>query len=179
MSAQTSNQDPNQPRPRRTRHRPSVLGYLVILFLVAFLLLMLAYFQQQRINSEATNDALKQSASAVQSLNLLMEENQSLKEQVAAKEQEVAQAEKAAQDNLDLAQDKERITVSLNRLNTLRALYNQGRYREARGFLSELGAEGQAQVVSDLEVAAGLLSPEDREIYDPLSAWNQLVGWLG
>lgn len=178
MSAQVPSQDPNQPRPRRSRHRPSVLSYLLILFLVAFLLLMLAYFQQQRVNSEATSDALKQSASAFQSLQLLMDENKDLKAQLEEKDKNIAAAGQKTQEALQTVQEKERLTLSMNRLNTLRALYNQGRFREARGFLSELGEEGQAQVRQDLETAAGLLSPEDRDIYDPLSAWNQLVSWL-
>lgn len=180
MSAQTPEQEAPQRRPRKSSRsrRPSVLSYLIILFAVAFLLLMLAYFQQQRINSEATNDALKQSASAVQSLNILMEENQSLKEQLEQKEQELAAAEQKALDNLEAAGDKEQVTVAMNQLNTLRALYNQSRYREARGFLSELGETGQAQVRTLLEEAASLLSQEDRAIYDPLNAWDQLVSWL-
>lgn len=81
-----------QERPPRRRSHParqhSVLGYLVILFAVAFLLLLMAYFQQQRLNSEATSDAMKQSASAVESLQNLMEENKTLREQVEALQEE-------------------------------------------------------------------------------------------
>ena len=40
----------HQAEHTRARRRISVMGYLLILFVVAFLLLLLAYFQQQRIN---------------------------------------------------------------------------------------------------------------------------------
>ena len=180
MNPQTPEQEAPQRRPRKSSQsrRPSVLSYLIILFFIAVLLLMIAYFQQQRLNNETTSDALKQSASAVQSLNILMEENQSLKEQLEAKDRDIAAAEQKAQDNLQTAWDMEQIAVAMNQLNTLRALYNQSRYREARGLLSELGEEGQAQVRTLLEEAANLLSQEDRGIYDPLNAWDQLISWL-
>ena len=45
------------------------MGYLLVLFAAAFLLLLLAYFQQQRINADTSN-ALQQSVSAVQSILL-------------------------------------------------------------------------------------------------------------
>ena len=70
-----SHKDPgslqHQAEHARSRRQSPIIGYLMILFAAAFLLLLLAYFQQQRANSEAT-DALKQSASAVQSIQNLI-----------------------------------------------------------------------------------------------------------
>lgn len=78
MSQQDETQrQPYQRRERRKRRSP-IMGYLVILFAVAFLLLLLAYFQQQRANSEAT-DALKESVSTVQSIQNLMDDNRALR----------------------------------------------------------------------------------------------------
>ena len=65
-----------------------MLSYLVILFAVAFLLLLLAYFQQQRINADTSN-ALQQSVSAVQSIQNLMTDNETLRSQVADLEEQV------------------------------------------------------------------------------------------
>lgn len=76
-----------------------VMSYLVILFAAAFLLMLLSYFMQQRNNQEAM-EGLKQSASAVESIQNLMAdnarlqtENQDLKDQVQALEAQQKQLE--------------------------------------------------------------------------------------
>ena len=172
-----ADQDARRRRAQQRKRRNSVFQYIAILFMAAFVLLLFTFMMERRQSRQQIDD-LKQSASAVQSLNILMEENQSLKEQLEAKDRDIAAAEQKAQDNLQTAWDKEQIAVAMNQLNTRRALYNQSRYREARGLLSELGEEGQAQVRTLLEEAANLLSQEDRGIYDPLNAWDQLISWL-
>ena len=78
----------HQAEHTRTRRRISVMGYLLVLFVAAFLLLLLAYFQQQRINTD-TNNALQQSVSAVQSIQNLMADNETLRSQVADLEEQV------------------------------------------------------------------------------------------
>ena len=76
-----------KPRRSGTRRRKMPLtGYMVILFAVAFFLLFMAYCQQKRQNTEATNDALKQSVSAVDTIHAMMADNQDLREQVEALE---------------------------------------------------------------------------------------------
>ena len=60
--------NPSRPRPsgelqhqaehtQPARRGSSVLVYLMVMFVAAFLLLCLAYFQQQRSSAEATDDA--------------------------------------------------------------------------------------------------------------------------
>ena len=61
--------------------RNSVLIYLVILFAAAFLLLLLSYFMQQRANQEAMANLQQTSDSTVESLENMLQENESLKEQ--------------------------------------------------------------------------------------------------
>lgn len=87
MSQKDSGSIQHQAEHARSRRRSPVTGYLAILFAAAFLLLLLAYFQQQRANSETT-DALKQSASAVESIQNLIDENAQLREQVEELERE-------------------------------------------------------------------------------------------
>ena len=78
MSQKDSGSIQHQAEHTRSPRRSPVTGYLAILFAAAFLLLLLAYFQQQRANSETT-DALKQGVSAVQSIQNLMDENAELR----------------------------------------------------------------------------------------------------
>ena len=78
--------------------RRSVLIYLVILFAVAFVLLLLSYIMQQR-SSEETIDGLKQSVSAMQSAQDAYEENALLKQQLEQLEQQ-AETDQAERDRL-------------------------------------------------------------------------------
>jgi len=66
------------PRSPRTRHRPSLFGYMVILFLAAFVLLLLSYFMQQRRNDQALIDGLQQNISAMQASQNISEQNKAL-----------------------------------------------------------------------------------------------------
>ena len=97
MSRKDSGNIQHQAEHTRSRRQSPVMGYLVILFAAAFLLLLLAYFQQQRANSETT-DALKQSASAVQSIQNLIDENAELREKVEALEAQAAELEERSQE---------------------------------------------------------------------------------
>ncbi len=62
--------------------RPSAIAYLTVLFTVAFLLLLMAYFQQRRAN-EAAREDFHQSVSSFQSIEQLLEDNQALREQLS------------------------------------------------------------------------------------------------
>ena len=76
----------------RPHKRLSVMNYLTILFAAAFLLLLLSYLMQQRTNSE-TIEGLKQSVSAMQSIDSLQKEKEGLESQVALLEEQVAHLE--------------------------------------------------------------------------------------
>lgn len=171
----------------RPRKRGSVMVYLAILFAAAFLLLLMSYFMQQRINRETLDDLQKTSTSAVQSLdNLiaerdrLVQERQTLEEQLEELERQsetlqtqldaaagdVARAEQAAQTVQAQAQ-------ALQILNEIRALYNQHRNREARELLAE-----HPDLETQLENFVQGMSQEERKIYDPLESYRSLAGWL-
>ena len=177
MSENTSpEQQPRQRRQdRRRRQSAPVTVYLMILFIAAFLLLLFAYFQQQRANEAALDNLQQTSNSAVQSIQQLMDENRTLKEQLE-EIQSTQETEMAAAQAL-LAKQRAQV-LALSRLNQLRALYNQGKYAAARTFLNDLGETGIQETVSTLEQISADMSEEERTIYDPLSAWQQLTGWL-
>lgn len=81
-------------RPKRQR---SVAVYLTILFAVAFLLLLLAFFAQQR-SSENVIDMLKNSASTADLLNELIDENRALQEENKALTKQVEEQRQALED---------------------------------------------------------------------------------
>ena len=83
------------------RSNTGVGRYLTILFLAAFLLLMLAYLMQMRA-SEATIGSLRESLSSFESLNDLILENQDLHDEIDRLEEELEQLE----EQLDTASRK-------------------------------------------------------------------------
>lgn len=78
--------------PRKT---PTVLPYLVILAAAAFLLLVMAYFMQQRTAQSV--EGLNQSVNTIHSLDQLVEDNRSLREQVTQLQAELAATQAESQ----------------------------------------------------------------------------------
>lgn len=73
--------------PKNKKSGP-VFGYLAIMFAAAFLMLLLAFFIQQR-NNEVAMDGLKDSITSFESLDELLEENRELREELDALEREL------------------------------------------------------------------------------------------
>ena len=156
-------------------HHMSVAGYMLVLFVVAFLMLLLAFFQQQRASDDAIEGLEQKSSSALASVQDIMAERDSLKEQIAALEQELADADRDlrhGEEALDSAAQRE---AALQHLNQVRALYNQGRYADARALVEAGEAQGMEQL---LQEASSSLSEEEKEIYDPYEAYQLLKSWL-
>ncbi|WP_251446368.1 hypothetical protein [Vermiculatibacterium agrestimuris] len=177
-----SRQEPEatqQPRPRRSRQsrRSPVMGYLVILFAVAFLLLLWAYFQQQRSNTETT-DALKQSASAVQSIqdliasnDALREENQALKEQLAQLESQLTDAKETIDAAERYADAQEAGMKAMDYFWQIDEAYVRQRYNLCRQLIQELKDVG-------LESFLPSTKATDNDRYSPLERYNEIYNAL-
>ena len=159
--------------------RHSVFLYLTILALVAFALLLIAYFQQQR-NNAAAIDSLQQSHSAVESLEHLLEEREQLKNsntalenQVAELENQLAQAKKESEALRSDVLAAQAQTDALNLLSQVRNLYNHSRFQEARDIILQ-----NSEMEAALEKVSRAMSDEARENYDPLEAFRLFKDWL-
>lgn len=171
---------------RPSKHTPSVVLYLMILFAAAFLLLLMSFLMQNRSNREAMDHLEETSNSAMESLENRLRENEELKAQVAQLEEENDKLTQQVQQADDQArQEQEELTSvlqALSDLNTLRGLYNQGRYSDARDFLAGLDTQADGSYVTETwleRYRTDYADPEDLEVYDPLAAWQDLVSWLG
>ena len=171
---------------RPSKHSPSVILYLMILFAAAFLLLLMSFLMQNRSNREAMDHLEETSNSAMESLENRLKENEELKAQVAELEEENQALSAQLQEGDAQAQaEQESLTAvlqALSDLNTLRGLYNQGRYSDARDFLAglETGPDGTYVTETWLEkYRTDYADPAQLEVYDPLEAWRDLVSWLG
>lgn len=132
MSSQEQREVQRKSSRASARRRPSVVSYLILLFTVALLLLLMAFFQQRRINSE-TSDALKQSASAVQSIQNVMTDNEELKKQVSSLQEQVTQLQGVQTQAEELA---DQLTSMGRRLDAMQYFWQIDDYY-ARGYLGK------------------------------------------
>lgn len=166
MSADPRNLQ-HQAEHTRVNRRINVMGYLAVLFVVAFLLLGFAYLQQQRINKETT-DALKQSSSAFQSIQGLMAENEELRQQVEQLEEQLTSTQTRAQ--AQERRDRDTI-VALQYFWQIDEAYVRGRYSLCRQLIQEFEQTGSPACLPTEKVPENdRFSPADRyqEIYNAL-----------
>lgn len=171
----------HQAEHTHSRRRSPVMGYLVILFAVAFLLLLLAYFQQQRTNDANSQaiDALKQSVSATDSIQILMGDNEDLREQVEALQVQLEEIREAQEDAVrnaqTLAQQVQEQADAVNAMQwfwQIESAYAQKRYATARELIEQFEALPHLKEALPKENTTGTqrFSPSARyqEIYDAL-----------
>lgn len=164
----------------------SVVIYMVILVAAAFLLLLLAYFMQQR--TADTVEGLHQSVNSFQTIDQLVEDNRLLQEEVTRLKEEKAELEgeltetqaelQGFQDTLaaveDVQVEAEARSHALLALHQLRVLYNGGKYKDAIALL-----ENYPNFKTHLTLVDITLTDEEREVYDPLAAYQRIAKLLG
>ena len=173
------------PRPmthgQQRRRQRSVFQYVAILFGAAFLLLLVTFLMERRQyeqiqeeNPEQIDD-LRQSVSAVQSLEELYSENAALREQVDELETQLEQSQEQAG---NLAQANEALSLQLERTGQamdwfwqIDEAYVRGRYSLCRDLMENLEEAGLAVYLPRESITDnGRYSPYDRyqEIRDAL-----------
>lgn len=170
-------------RQQRKRQR-SVAFYIGILFAAAFLLLAMSFAMERRQNAEDMDDlnqsltGLKDSVSAMQSVQNLYEENTALLERVAELEEDLARAEEQRNYLADKVESQEAEKGVLQ--NSVQALdwfwqineaYVRGRYTTARNLIAQLEESGLVENLPRVSITEnGRFSPYDRyqEIHNAL-----------
>lgn len=165
----------NTALPSKNNHESKirVFRYMAILFAAAFLLLLLAFLMQNRANQEAISD-LTESVTSFHSMENLVDANTALQEENKALMEALEEAKVTAEQNKDELSLAKRRLNALHTLNNIRALYNQGKYQQARDLIDR-----STLLEYDLEeYSTNFLSEEGRAIYDPLEAYRNLKDWL-
>ena len=173
------------PRPmthgQQRRRQRSVFQYVAILFGAAFLLLLVTFLMERRQyeqiqeeNQEQIDD-LRQSVSAVQSLEELYSENAALREQVDELETQLEQSQEQAG---NLAQTNEALSLQLERTGQamdwfwqIDEAYVLGRYSLCRELIQEIQDAGLVDYLPKESITDnGRFSPSGRyqEIYEAL-----------
>ena len=144
------------------------MGTLTILFAAAFVLLLMSFLMQQRANQAALDDLQQTSDSTVQSLENMLQENESLKEQNAELQAQVDALEEqvnSAQTDTGETDALQRQLDALTYLNQIRALYNEGRYADARDVAAaaESALAGNGGMEGVLGEVSAALTDQERE----------------
>ena len=144
-----SNREECPSKRGRGPKRNPLLWYLVILFAVAFLLLLLSYFMQMRNNAETINGLKDTSISAVQTLDNLIASRDKLLAQVdeledqhKQLEEENAALEEALSQATAQGETLERQVQALDYLRRIQSFYTSGSYRSARMVIEAFQAAG-------------------------------------
>ena len=168
-------------RQEKARQR-SVIFYLGVMFTAAFLLLSLSLLMERRQRAEDMNDlnqsltGLKNSVSAMQSVEQLYEDNAALKEQINQLEQQLeATRSLAAQQETalsDLSLKLERTEQALDYFWQIDEAFVRGRYSLCRELISVLEDSSKGYTLKEYLPAQSTtnndrFSPADRylEIY--------------
>lgn len=169
MSHRDSGNIQHQAEHTRSR-RPTVLSYLVILFAVAFLLLLMAYFQQQRLNSE-TNDALKQSVSAVGTIENMMSDNEVLRQEVESLKNDYQELKELYLSESKAHGEFEAQAIALDYLWRIQRYWDRGNPEEALVLVEHLEQSGYAAALP----TSPLLNTEGPS---PMEQYNALLDAL-
>ena len=185
---ESSQQEPQTPvsNPSQDRKRQrSVVSYISIMFLAAFALLGMSLAMERRQHAENQQNldnlnqsltGLKDSVSAMQSVQHLYEENAALKEQISDLEEQL-QAIKTQQETAvtQLTVDAERTSKAMDYFWQINEAYVRNRWSTARVLINAMEDNAQGFALKDYlpkESATdnGRFSPADRyqEIYDRL-----------
>ena len=182
-SSQQETQTPvSNPTQDRKRQR-SVVSYISIMFLAAFALLGMSLAMERRQHAENQQNldtlnqsltGLKDSVSAMQSVQQLYEENAALKDQISDLKEQL-EAIKTQQDTAvtQLTVDLERTSKAMDYFWQINEAYVRSRWSTARTLIKvmENNAEGFAlkdYLPKESATANGRFSPAERyqEIYD-------------
>jgi len=151
----------------KPRSKVSVLGYVTILFVAAFLLLIMSYFMQQR-NNEAVISGLKASVSAMQSLEGLQNEKDRLAEQVKVLEANNELLDNFSQEQSSNLSDttaalsqKEKELQATDWLRQIQTLYAMKYYKAARTLIAQFQETELASFLPMESVVPDKASPSE------------------
>lgn len=166
--SQRPEQSPETPKPGSSSPaRPGGVGfYLAILFAVAFLLLLLAFFNQQRANDEALGN-LTQSITSIESLNQLLAENRELREELEAAEEELEAAQSELEETSQALSQLKNTVDSLQLIDELDAAFRNGEYALC------------LEVLDSMERSSRFTMPESAVVQDRVAEILEALTQLG
>lgn len=146
---------PGQLKRQQRHSRRSVFQYLAILFAAAFLLLLLTYVMQQRVEraQDQIDDLQESSNSALQTLENIIAQRDQLKEENEALDEELQQAWQDIQQAQTQAEEQERALQAMDWFWRIQRQFSRGYTNAARELAEAFEASGLAEDLPDTAYA--------------------------
>lgn len=174
MKTEPEKKAPDHLQQEADRTRPhkkmSVLGYITILFAAAFLLLLMSYLMQQRNNEEVIS-GLKESASAMQSIENLQDEKKDLTQQVQQLQQQLSDKTQAQEDAQKSSEKLEQQLNAMDWLREIESLYAKKYFKSARTMIAAFEDTGLPAYLPDTP----LHSYNGSDVLSPLEQYQKIV----
>lgn len=158
--AQTPTQEPAAPKkqPRRSRSQArrsqnSVFQYITILFAAAFVLLLMTYMMQQRLNKAQIDDLEQISHSTLQSLENIISERDQLRSDKEELSDELDDALQTAKNSTELAKEQAKALEAMDWFWRIQRQFSRGYTRDAKELAQEFEARGLAEALPDTSYA--------------------------
>lgn len=153
-------------RSHHRRRRQSVVQYIAVLFAAAFVLLGMSYVMEKRQNAQEVDDLKKQSNSAMQSVEVLIQENEDLKQQVDDLKRQLEQTESAhlqSEEDLTRAQsDAANTAAALDWFWQIDEAYVKSKWSLCRKLIQAMPEGLAAYLPQESVTDNGRFSPADR-----------------
>lgn len=162
---------PEAPRPAvpDRKYQRSVIFYISILFVAAFLLLSMSLMMERRQHAENLDDlnqsltGLKDSVSAMQSVQQLYEENTALMERVAELEAELKDLNTQTDSLTQELADQEKTIQAMDWFWQIDEAYVRSRWSQARNLVQQMQQAGLEDFLPQESITDnGRFSPADR-----------------
>ena len=146
---------PGQLKRQQRHSRRSVFQYLAILFAAAFLLLLLTYVMQQRVEraQDQIDDLQESSNSALQTLENIIAQRDQLKEENEALDEELQQAWQDIQQAQTQAEEQERALQAMDWFWRIQRQFSRGYTNAARELAEAFEASGLVEDLPDTAYA--------------------------
>lgn len=134
-------------RGQQRRSQRSVFQYITVLFAAAFLLLLMTYMMQQRLNKAEIDDLQESSNSTLQTLDNIIAERDQLRQENQELSDQLEDALQTAQNSANTVAKQERALQAMDWFWRIQRQFSRGYTRAARELAEQFEASG---LVSDL-----------------------------
>ncbi len=140
-------------RGQQRRSQRSVFQYITVLFAAAFLLLLMTYMMQQRLNKAEIDDLQQSSNSTLQTLENIIAERNQLRQENQELSDQLEDAIQAAENSSDTAKELERSLQAMDWFWRIQRQFSRGYTRAARELAEQFEASGLVDALPDQSYA--------------------------
>lgn len=140
-------------RGQQRRSQRSVFQYITVLFAAAFLLLLMTYMMQQRLNKAEIDDLQQSSNSTLQTLENIIAERDQLRQENQELSDQLEDAVQAAENSAATTKEQARALEAMDWFWRIQRQFSRGYTRAARELAEQFEATGLVDALPDVSYA--------------------------